>query len=321
MNLRFLVEYGVLAPPRGSEQFWSLRVGKSGNVLELWANEGSLRAMTNDDAARRELHIGCGAELAHARLALRQLGARETVDVLPDPGRPALIARIAFVQSDEPDPESQRLLQALAGTADAPDRGEASPFAPPAPAPASEELLAELAGMCSREGAILRWASGDARGAIGSALSDARPPGGSARAGLAEIIAVLFPLQRRSFRVGALEWTEEHGCSLDAPVLAVIATPTDSPEAWVATGQALGGLLLRARLEGLHASFRDTTADLAAMRARMVQAVPQVLFRLGRPRAADVVRCEIPRYGAERPSLKRLLSAFPHRELERAAPT
>ena len=44
----------------------------------------------------REMMISCGAALFTARLALRSLGYIPETSVLPDPGRPLLVARVSW---------------------------------------------------------------------------------------------------------------------------------------------------------------------------------------------------------------------------------
>jgi hypothetical protein len=62
------------------------------------------RRLAVADPDGREMMISCGAALFTARLALRYLGYRPETRVLPDPDRPALIARISW---DERTPASE----------------------------------------------------------------------------------------------------------------------------------------------------------------------------------------------------------------------
>ena len=85
--------------------------------------------------------------------------------------------------------------------------------------------------------------------------------------------------------------TPAHGEQIleSSPLLVVLGSHTDTPADWLATGQALQRVLLRACASGLQASFLNQPLHLPEFRdkvARLVPEVtmPQLLLRLGRPR-------------------------------------
>ena len=85
-----LVAMAGRAPSVHNTQPWWFRA--CGNVVELYADED--RLLRQIDPARREMVISCGAALYGLRLGLRKLGYLPIVEVLPDPDRPTLIARV-----------------------------------------------------------------------------------------------------------------------------------------------------------------------------------------------------------------------------------
>ena len=60
-------------------------------MIELWSDP---RRWTWTDPLGREMLISCGAALFGLRLAVRSLGYQPMVDLLPDPVRPRLLARV-----------------------------------------------------------------------------------------------------------------------------------------------------------------------------------------------------------------------------------
>jgi hypothetical protein len=74
--------------------------------------------------------------------------------------------------------------------------------------------------------------------------------------------------------------------ALRAPALALLWTDGDSPRDWLAAGQALARVLLRATADGVSASFFNQALELAELRDRTAVAAavpgrPQLLLRLG----------------------------------------
>jgi nitroreductase len=79
--------------------------------LELSAQQD--RRLTATDPEGRLLTISCGTALHHARLALTAEGWEHTVDRLPDPGRPDLLAVIVPGAQVAADPAAMRRVQAM----------------------------------------------------------------------------------------------------------------------------------------------------------------------------------------------------------------
>lgn len=93
------------APSVLNTQPWSWRIDRE--ALELFADED--RRVDSIDRDGRLLLLSCGAALHHARTYLAAAGWSATVERLPDPARPDLLARIRPGRPVPPDPAAVRL--------------------------------------------------------------------------------------------------------------------------------------------------------------------------------------------------------------------
>src|SRR4051794_33062492 len=107
----------MLAPARGRPQSWSLFV--EGDAIEVWLEHTCLLPIL--DPLHRELVIGCGVALAQLQMALRRLGAREAIEMLPDPARPGLLARVRVEDFGKSSPDAYALFSALSRANDRKD--------------------------------------------------------------------------------------------------------------------------------------------------------------------------------------------------------
>ncbi|MBI3688719.1 MAG: nitroreductase family protein [Actinobacteria bacterium] len=98
-----------LAPSLHNTQPWRWRV--SGPVAELHSDPD--RAVPIADPWGREMLLGCGATLQHARSVLAAAGWRVAVSRLPDPTEPDLVARLELVEPASPAAEEARLAEAI----------------------------------------------------------------------------------------------------------------------------------------------------------------------------------------------------------------
>jgi nitroreductase len=107
--LRAAVDLARYAPSLHNAQPWAWRV--SGEVAELSADPA--RALPVADPSGREMLLGCGAALHHARVALAAAGWSAQVTRLPDPEQPDLLARLRLAGRAEPDPAGAELVEAI----------------------------------------------------------------------------------------------------------------------------------------------------------------------------------------------------------------
>jgi len=299
-QLRFLVNYAVLAPSTHNTQPWLFKVG--GEKLELYADR--TRSLAVADPEDRELTISCGASLFHLRIAARHSGHQEAVEPFPSQDNPDLLARFGLSGRREATPEEHMLFQAVTRR-----RTNRLPFEARS---VPETLLRALQAAATEEGAWCHLVQGlEERNAVAGLAAEGarrqladkryrreiaawmRPNRGGLRdgipgyaTGLGGLMAFLAPSLVRLFNTGERQAEQERQRATGAPVLAVLGTEADTPPAWLAAGQAVARVLLRARGEGVWASFFNQVIEVADLRAQLGEVVgrsgfPQLLLRLG----------------------------------------
>ena len=292
------------APSVHNTQPWRFAVGT--HAIDLYADPArKLRY----DRAGREMLISCGAALFGLRLAVRELGYLPAVRLLPDPSRPALLARVALGPEEPATETERRMLAALPHRHT--HRGAFDPGKVPATllaglqhdalaegatlalidSPGKYAKLAALAAEATRMQAlnpaareeILRWSR-----APGSPARDGVPAAAFAPAGA----AVSGRVAPRDFDLG------RHlgllpGPGPDGPppaATAVLVTLGDSRADWLRAGQALHRVLAHAATAWVSASLHTQPLEVPAIRdlIRVRLALPgvaQMLLQFGPARS------------------------------------
>lgn len=299
-KLRFFIAYATLAPSSHNTQPWLYRLAD--NVIYLYADR--TRALPVVDPDDRELTMSCGAALFNLTLAIRHFGYQASVALLPDPGDPDWVARIQVDADGQMTPEEDDLFWAL------PTRrtNRRAYTAQPVPASLSNALRATAAA----EGAWLHIVQGDAqRDAVADLIAEADRIQWSDKRfrrelaawlhpersysqdgvpgytfGVAEVVAYVGPFLFRTFDWGQGQAAKDRQLAAGSPLLAVLGTNRDTPLAWMAAGQALQRVLLRACTAGVSASYLNQPIEVAELRPRLrdllgVTGFPQLLLRMG----------------------------------------
>jgi nitroreductase len=284
------------APSLHNAQPWRLRLGPE--VIELYADpDRRLPAADPDD---RELRIGCGAALFNLRLALLGNGIRPLVTILPDPGRPELLAVIHPGGRKPATPEQLRLLHAVPRR-----RTNRHPYADE---PVSRPELSALRRAALDEGGWLEIVDNPGQRA---ALRDV-----AARAHRAQMADPAFcaefarwtgraddhadgvpaaagtpaePQDRWVLRdyTGGIRPARPPGKDFEPePLIAVLTSHLRGPAADVQAGQALQRVLLTATADGLSTSFLSHVVEVPQAREEVRRLIagtrpPQAVLRIG----------------------------------------
>jgi hypothetical protein len=298
-QLRFLLGYAILAPSGHNSQPWLFRL--QGDSLEL--HEDRSRTLPVVDPDRRELVISCGVALEFLLVAMRRFGLTAALDLEPEGGDSTCLARVHCSGSEGSDETSKPLVQAmtarrsnrlafedrvLPGSMVAGWQDVARDFAakliliPHGPereevARLIEESTCQLYDSAAFREELARWVTPN-----GGPRTDGMP--GYAH-GLNSLVARFSPLVLRRFNLGPSQGKQDRQKALQAPVLALLSTAHDERVDALRAGRALAQILLRARADGVWASFFNQPVELPVARRRLSRIVeddvPQLLLRFG----------------------------------------
>jgi hypothetical protein len=276
----------------------------NGQEISLYADAG--RRLVVADPRGREMMISCGAALFTARLALRSLGYVPETCVLPDPGRPLLVARVSWQRRAAAAGYEQRLFSQVPLRRT--HRGGFDPL------PLPPDLVAVLHAGAGRDGARLRVIDGEgSRAVLAAAVETAEhalradgayarelarwapAPGSTRRDGVPPTAyparpgrtLPLFPA--RDFAHGHRWGTAGPGPSAvprSPGVVCLLTTFGDRPADWVNAGQALQRVLLTSASCGVAAALHSQPLERARLREFIGTqlsggAYPQLVLRLG----------------------------------------
>ncbi len=298
-RLRCLLAYAVLAPSRHNAQPWLFEI--EGDELRVHADAS--RALPEVDPDGRELAMACGAAVLNLRLAAAHFGHATTVEPVPGYRADGLLARVRLEERRAATPELESLFQAVAlrRTNRLPLDGRDPPAG----------LVTRLLREAREEGASLRPIDGAQRRGVAELIAEGdrlqwasprfrrevaawtRRNGTSRRdgvpgyaEGLSDAAALVHPLRLRLSSPARAEAERDRRRALATPALLVLSTARDGKTDWIAAGEALQRILLRAAAAGLSASYFNQPIECPGLRERLREALgmrsfPQILLRLG----------------------------------------
>lgn len=308
-----LITTAARAPSLHNSQPWRFRL--VGNVLELHVDVR--RAMRCSDPEARELVISCGAALYNLRLALRGKSLTPHVSTAPDEDDPLLLARITAEPGSSPTTEERRLLVAVVHR-----HTHRYGFTP---VPIAERLASALAADVESEGAWLHWVDDPDRitavaelALLADRLQVGDAPWQAEIAGWVDVAArgrldgvplwavpLVPPELRATDRLPTRSFLPDRPAGANVTLggagrIAVLGTDGDGLADWVAAGQALQRMLVRAADRWVFATYATTVLEVPylreALRDRlMLRGFPQMILELGHADSAHVT----PRLPAE----------------------
>lgn len=299
-DLTTVIECASLAPSVHNTQPWGFSM--SGSSIEVLAEPA--RRLDYLDPTSRLLHVSCGAAIEFAWLAVRAMGRQCDVHVLPDPARPELLARLDVGGEQATTPLEVELADAIPRRYT--DRGPYDDRALP------PQVLIDVQTRCAELGVWVRLIEDRAdRTTVATILAEAESREAAdsdyanelrrwtspqaAEVGVPAEAVPPWPADRvsdmplRDF-TGHGEHPRPGG--EDAPprverdTLLLLGTALDDRAAWLASGRALGWLLLRATAESASAQPLGPAIDLPDSRAALRRELglvghPQFLLRMG----------------------------------------
>jgi hypothetical protein len=298
-RLRFFLSYAVLAPSRNNAQPWIFEI--EGDEVRVYADAS--RATPTSDPDGRDLVMGCGAAIVNLRVAAAHFGHATSMEVLPGPRRDQLLARIRLEERSASSPEVEELFQAIPKRRT--NRLPLDGREPPA------GLVTQLMREARREGVWLRPVEESQRGPVAELVAEGdrrqwadprfraevaaweRPNGTRARDGLpgwakgmSDAAALVHPLYLRFRNPGSSEAERDRRRAMGTRALLVLGTARDGVAEWLAAGEALERVLLRAAASGLFASYFSQPIAIPELRHQLgltlgERGAPQIMLRLG----------------------------------------
>ncbi len=300
-QLRFLLNYAVLAPSGHNTQPWLFRL--DADHVDVLADR--TRALNVVDPQDRELTMSCAAAAETLALAARQFGFSPEVTALPEGPAADTIARVRLKKTQghatswavldaianrrttrvsyAPDPLPSDLRKAC--VAHGSDNSASVLFAADSPA---REAISDLVAQGDRQQfsdpafrrELANWirsrASGGHDGMSGAAF------------GMPDMLSGLGGLMIRTFDIGGSTASgDARKIREGSPVLAAIVTPQDGPPDWVAAGRTLARMLITLSADGWTASYLNQPIEVDALRPQLrdvmgISGYPQLLLRIGR---------------------------------------
>ncbi len=305
------LELAGRAPSVHNTQPWRWQLGSA--AIHLYADCARWLPATDPDA--RDLLMSCGAWLHHLRMALAASNIGVTVDRLPDPDDPDLLAVVALRPGAEGSDLALASEQVAAIGVRQSDRRIFGEW------PVPPAFLAQLVDSAAEQGAVLRAVTEPLdQQTLAIALRTAEvehadtvgyeaelrtwtglaTPGGPVGipAGVIPTSGSRAGTPARRFAGGDLDGAvgvDGAGTATDAATVLILGTSSDDRLSHLRAGEAVSAVLLRATTLGLGSSVLSEPLELAGTRELVRDEVlggtlsPQLVLRIGWPPAAGPV--------------------------------
>lgn len=299
-QLKFLLNYAILAPSVHNSQPWRFKV--TGSEVALFADR--TRALAVVDPDDREMIISCGAALFNLRVALHGFGFEPSVSEFPTFSDPDLLATVEMGQRKEPEDDWSRLFHAIKRR-----HTNRNPFDERTLPQRDLRLVCEAA---AAEGARLDvFTKLDARSDLASLIASGDRVQSASKEFRREMASWMHPGRKSSldgipeYAHGLRDWLANAGPQVvrtfdwgsgkaahdaqlaeGSPALLVLSIDGDGISDWLKAGQALERVLLTAVGLGLTASFLNQPVEVGHLRPEVEKfvdgiGIPQIILRLG----------------------------------------
>jgi hypothetical protein len=292
-----LLAAATRAPSILNSQPWQFRARPT--TIELFADP---ERKLSSDLAGREMVISCGAALYGLRLAIRAIGYRPVVRLLPDPMQTQLLASVGLGELAPPTEAEHRMIGALPHRHTHRDAYLRRPLPHGLLIGLQHDAVTEHAALAliDRPAEFTQLARLVAR-ATASLSADARSradvgrwvqsPGSHAKDGIpASVItagAALHPgwLAQRDLATGQRAGWQELDRTPPAATV-ILVTDADNRLAWIRAGQALHRMLVHAATQWVFATLYSQPLESPSARAMIKSSLrlpgaPQLILQLG----------------------------------------
>jgi hypothetical protein len=299
-QIRFLLQYAILAPSNHNTQPWIFEI--DGDDVLLFADR--TRALPVSDPDDRELIISCGVTLFFLETAARALGFDVSIKRQPSEANSDLIAILNIGQRRQNRCGRPELFEAITRR-----RTNRSKFSNQQLGTVAE---AAIEGAISANGVHAVWVKSEAdrtalahlidladreqfedrafRRELANWVNPGRenlPDGLPAKSiGFDSPSNYIAPLLIRTFDLGPGKSAIDEALVRSSAAIMIVSTGFDQPIDWIRAGEALGGALLTAESLGVNVSYLNQACEVDDLRFRLaelqpVQGHPQLVIRFG----------------------------------------
>ena len=307
-QLKFLLNYAILAPSSHNTQPWLFKIVDD-NIIELYADR--TRGLPLVDPVDRALTISCGAALSHLLIAIRHFGYAHKLELFPDSNNKDLISRIIIADDNtrKSNIEESALFEAITKRRTNRLKFEDREL--------EESLISRLRsvlvndkeketavreGKKEEEGEKTVWfhiareldeknsmadliAEGDRiqlsdkrfRRELASWIHPNRSHSKDGMPGYAfgynDIMSYMGPFVLRTFDIGKGQAAKDRQLAAGSPTLAILGTRSDERMDWLKTGMALSRILLAAQSENVWSSFLNQPIEVPELRPKVQELV------------------------------------------------
>jgi len=290
-KLRFLLRYATLAPSSHNTQPWKFAIRH--DTIHIFADPS--RWLRVADAERRELHISIGCALENLLIAADHFGYRSDVTYLPYAKQPDHMASVQLVSAPQTTPHYDPALFAAIPTRHTNHKRYDNRPIPPDDLRAIEQCnqdqntilflsddstIKEHAENLITEGDARQFADPAYREELGYWI-------GQGVFGAPWLLAKMGQLAVTYINMGKSVAKQDVRALMSAPVLGVLASPTDDAHAHLCIGQIFERISLTATARGIRIHPMSQPLELIDLRQKLATllpltgVVPQHAFRLG----------------------------------------
>ena len=309
-QLKFLLNYAILAPSSHNTQPWLFKIVDD-NIIEIYADR--TRGLPLVDPVDRALTISCGAALSHLLIAIRHFGYAHKLELFPDSNNKDLISRIIIDNDNtrKSNIEESALFEAITKRRTNRLKFEDREL--------EESLISRLRsvlvndkeketavreGEKEEEGEKTVWfhiareldeknsmadliAEGDRiqlsdkrfRRELASWIHPNRSHSKDGMPGYAfgynDIMSYMGPFVLRTFDIGKGQAAKDRQLAAGSPTLAILGTRSDQRMDWLKTGMALSRILLAAQSENVWSSFLNQPIEVPELRPKVQELVKE----------------------------------------------
>jgi nitroreductase len=288
------LQSAIAAPSVHNSQPWRFRLGA--HHVDVFVDPS--RRLTAIDPMGREAMISVGAAVLNLRVAILAAGRIPLTQLLPSPGEPDLVARIALGAPHQPD----ATVLALASAIDK-RRTNRRPFRD---IDVREEVLAQLTTAARMEAVTLTVADPVGREVILDVVRNAQDAQARDPRYIDELrnwtaLDPMFgdgvPAQSfgpshewadvpiRDFGLAHPDTRRRHAWFEAAPTVVMLSTAADTAVQWLRAGQAMERVLLTATVRGVANTPMTAPTELPELRRLLNESgdrrMAQVILRLG----------------------------------------